>query len=57
MDEHPEELVPTPEATPVLTKVETALAVRTEEDVLSIVNPKPAECECNSRVDFPLNRF
>lgn len=32
-------------ATPEPTKVETAPAVRTEEDVLSTVNPRPAECE------------
>lgn len=51
MDEDPVVLVPTPEATPVLTKVETDPAVRMEEDVLSTVNLKLAECE------FQLFRF
>jgi len=51
VDEDPVVLVPTPEATPVLTKVETDPAVRTEEDVLSTVNLKLAECE------FQLYRF
>lgn len=42
----------TPEETLELTKEETALAVRTEEDVLSTVNPKLAECESHGDLFF-----
>jgi hypothetical protein len=41
----PAPLEETPVETLVPTLEETALAVRTEEDVLSTVNPKLAECK------------